>query len=73
LSGVMVPIASVPQWMQVISNLLPLTYAVNGLRDIMIKGADLSWTSLEFDGLVVFGFCVALVVAAAATLQRRVA
>src|SRR3981081_2037789 len=60
LSGVMVPVAAEPQWMQVISNLLPLTYAVNGLRDIMIKGADLSWTSLQVDSLVVFGFCVVL-------------
>ncbi|MDP9325190.1 MAG: ABC transporter permease, partial [Candidatus Dormibacteraeota bacterium] len=73
LSGVMVPVASEPQWMQVISNVLPLTYAVNGLRDIMIKGADLSWSSLQLDGLVVFGFCVVLIAAAAATLQRRVA
>jgi ABC-2 type transport system permease protein len=73
LSGVMVPIASEPQWMQVISNALPLTYAVNGLRDIMIKGADLSWSSLQLDGVVVFGFCLALVAAAIATLQRRVA
>jgi ABC-2 type transport system permease protein len=73
LSGVIVPIASEPQWMQVISNVLPLTYAVNGLRDIMIKGADLGWSSLQLDGVVVFGFCVVLVAAATATLQRRVA
>jgi len=73
LSGVLVPVGSEPQWMQVISNLLPLTYAVNGLRDIMLKGADLSWSSLQLDGLVVFGFCVVLVAAATATLQRRVA
>ncbi|MGB2940202.1 MAG: ABC transporter permease [Candidatus Dormiibacterota bacterium] len=73
LSGVMVPVASEPQWMQVISNVLPLTYAVNGLRDIMIKGADLGWSSLQIDGLVVLGFCVVLVAAAATTLQRRVA
>ncbi|MFY9615274.1 MAG: ABC transporter permease, partial [Candidatus Dormiibacterota bacterium] len=69
----MVPVASEPQWMQVISNVLPLTYAVNGLRDIMIKGADLGWSSLQVDGLVVLGFCVVLVAAAATTLQRRVA
>jgi ABC-2 type transport system permease protein len=73
LSGVMVPIASEPQWMQVISNALPLTYAVNGLRDIMLKGADLTWSSLQLDSVVMFGFCVLLVAAATATLQRRVA
>jgi ABC-2 type transport system permease protein len=73
LSGVVLPISSEPAWMQVISNVLPLTYAVNGLRDIMIKGADLSWSSLQLDGAVVLGFCVVLVGAATATLRRRVA
>jgi ABC-2 type transport system permease protein len=73
LSGVIIPVTSEPQWMQVISNALPLTYAVDGLRDIMMKGADLSSSALQLDALVVFAYCAALVAAAAATLQRRVA
>jgi hypothetical protein len=39
----------------------------------MIRGADLSWVSLQIDAAVVFGFCVLVVVLAALTLRRRVA
>ena len=73
LSGVIVPVASEPRWMQFVSNVLPLTYAVDGLRNIMLKGADLGWSSLQLDAGVVLGFCGLLVLAATATLQRRVA
>jgi len=55
------------------SGVLPLTYAVNGLRDVMVKGADLSWGSLQLDVGVVAGFIVVLVVAASTTLRRRIA
>jgi ABC-2 type transport system permease protein len=73
LSGVVVPVSSEPQWMQALSNLLPLTYAVDALRDIMIKGAGLGSPSVVVDALVVLGFAAALVVAAGATLRRRIA
>jgi len=52
---------------------LPLTYAVNGLRDVMIKGADLTWPSLQLDAGVVAGFVVLVIVAGIATLRRRIA
>jgi hypothetical protein len=39
----------------------------------MIKGADLTWTSLQVDAGVVAGFCVVLIVAGIATLRRRIA
>jgi hypothetical protein len=52
---------------------LPLTYAVNGIRDVMIKGADLTWPSLQLDAGVVAGFCVLLIIAGVATLPRRIA
>jgi ABC-2 type transport system permease protein len=73
LSGILFSINSEPKPLQVLSNVLPLTYAVNGLRDVMIKGADLSWGSLQLDVGVVAGFIVVLVVAAVATLRRRIA
>jgi hypothetical protein len=52
---------------------LPLTYAVNGMRDIMVKGADLSWASLQLDLAVVAGFAIVLIAAGTATLRRRLA
>jgi len=73
LSGILFSISSEPKPLQVLSGVLPLTYAVNGLRDVMIKGADLTWGSLQLDVGVVAGFIVLLVVAAVATLRRRIA
>jgi ABC-2 type transport system permease protein len=73
LSGILVPVSSEPGWMQVISKVLPLTYAVDGLRSVMIRGANLSWPALQLDTGVVFGFCVLMVVLASLTLRRRVA
>jgi ABC-2 type transport system permease protein len=73
LSGILFPVATEPKPLQVVSDVLPLTYAVNGLRDVMVKGADLSWSSLQLDTGVVAGFVVLLVVAGVATLRRRIA
>jgi ABC-2 type transport system permease protein len=73
LSGILVPVSSEPGWLQVLSNVLPLTYAVNGLRDVMIKGADLSWSALQLDVGVVLGFGILMVLLASQTLTRRVA
>jgi len=73
LSGVVVPVSSEPHWMQGLSHALPLTYAVDALRDVMIKGADLTWSSVRLDAGVVLAFAAALVAAAAATLRRRIA
>ena len=56
-----------------LSRVLPLTYAVEGLRNIMIKGADLSWSSLQLDVGVVLGFCILVILAGATTLRRRIA
>ena len=71
LSGILFPVASEPQPLQYVSNVLPLTYAVNGMRDIMVKGADLGWGSLQLDAGVIAGFCVLLILAGTATLRRR--
>jgi ABC-2 type transport system permease protein len=73
LSGILFPVASEPAALQYVSNVLPLTYAVDGMRDIMVKGADLTWSSLQVDAAVVAGFCVLLIAAGTATLRRRLA
>jgi len=73
LSGIIFPVASEPQVLQWISNVLPLTFAVNGMRDIMVMGADLTWSSLQLDAAVVAGYVVVFIVAGTSTLRRRVA
>ena len=71
LSGIIFPVSSEPTALQYVSNVLPLTYAVNGMRDIMVNGADLTWSSLQLDAGVVAGFCILLIAAGTATLRRR--
>ena len=73
LSGILFPVATEPQVLQYLSNVLPLTYAVSALRDVMIRGADLTWSSLQLDVAVVAAFVIAFVVAGATTLRRRIA
>jgi len=73
LSGILFPVSTEPKPLQLLSNVLPLTYAVNGLRDVMVKGADLTWSSLQLDVGVVLGFVILVLVAGATTLRRRIA
>jgi ABC-2 type transport system permease protein len=73
LSGILFPVSTEPQPLQYVSDVLPLTYAVNGLRDVMLKGADLTWPALQLDVGVVAGFCVLVIFAGIGTLRRRIA
>ncbi|TMD94372.1 MAG: ABC transporter permease [Chloroflexi bacterium] len=73
LSGIIFPVSIEPTALQWLSDILPLTYAVNGMRDIMVKGADLTSSGLQLDAAVVAGFCILLIVAGTATLRRRLA
>jgi ABC-2 type transport system permease protein len=73
LSGIIFPVSTEPTILQWLSDVLPLTYAVNGMRDIMVKGADLTSPALLLDGGVVAGVVVLLILAGSATLRRRVA
>src|SRR5205809_300814 len=73
LSGIIFPVSSEPKALQYVSAVLPLTYAVNGMRDIMVKGADLASPSLQLDAAVVAAFAILLIAAGSATLRRRLA
>lgn len=73
LSGIVFPISNEPVPLQYVSNLLPLTYAVYGMRDVMLKGAGLGSTDLLIDIGVGLVFAVAMILLASTTLRRRVA
>ncbi|MGH2454854.1 MAG: ABC transporter permease [Candidatus Limnocylindria bacterium] len=73
LSGLLVPVASEPEWLQLVSNALPLTYAVDGLRSVMLEGRGLGSGALLVDVGVLVGFAALALVAASATLRRTVA
>jgi ABC-2 type transport system permease protein len=55
LSGVFFPIQQMPWYMQDISKLLPLTYAADALRKVMVLGAGVSQISTELIILIAFG------------------
>jgi len=59
--------------MQALSRVLPLTYAVDGLRNVMLKGSGVASGAVRLDVLVVLGFAGLTSAAAMATLRRRVA
>ena len=68
LSGVIIPVKQMPWVLEGISYALPLTYAVEGLTEIMIKGKTLGDVTLELAVLAAFG--AALLAAAIATVRR---
>lgn len=73
LSGLLVPVVNQPDWLQVVSNVLPLTYAVDALREVMLRGADVASAAVQLDLAVLAGYCVLAILAASATLRREVA
>ncbi len=62
LSGAFFPIQQMPKVMQDIAHLLPLTYAIEALRKVIILGAGISQVTNELIVLVAFG-AVTLVIA----------
>lgn len=55
LSGVFFPIQQMPWYMQDISKVLPLTYATDALRKVMVLGASIPDITTELTILVAFG------------------
>ena len=48
LSGIFFPIETMPEWIKPISNVLPLTYFANGLRDSMVYNTSIFSSTLWF-------------------------
>ncbi len=71
LCGVIWPVEQMPYYLQWLSAVLPLTYAVDGLRGIMLEGKSLLDVGLELAVLV--GFAAIISILAAITLRRGAA
>jgi ABC-2 type transport system permease protein len=71
LSGLLWPVQEMPGWLQALARAMPLTYAIDALTDIMIRGKSLveTWVPL----LVLLAFAAAAAVLAASTMRREVA
>jgi ABC-2 type transport system permease protein len=73
LSGFFWPIEQLPSLLQPVARILPVTYAIDGLRQVMIAGADLSSSQVQLDLGVLAGIAAVFVILAAATIRREVA
>lgn len=73
LGGFFWPIEGLPSLLQPVARILPVTYAIDGLRQVMIAGADLSSPQVLLDLGVLTGIAAIFVVLAAATIRREVA
>lgn len=58
VAGVFYPLAGSPQWLQKLSEVMPLTYFSNGLRGLMAQGQTISQTAPDFYVLVGVGLLV---------------
>ena len=58
VGGVFYPVEIMPDWLQAIANLLPITYALRAMRLALLQGA--SWTKLAPDLVILMAFSVVL-------------
>ncbi|HET7830457.1 MAG TPA: ABC transporter permease [Candidatus Limnocylindrales bacterium] len=72
LSGVLFPVASLPAVLQPLVLLMPLHYAVDALREVFIRGADLSSATVQLDLGVLALVAVLFAVVASLTIRRDV-
>ena len=72
LSGVLFPVDSLPPVVQPLTKVMPLTYTVEGLRQVFIAGADLASAALRFDLLVLAVFAIFFATIATLTIRRDV-
>ena len=68
LSGVFFPIQQMPWYMQDISKVLPLTYASQALRKVMVLGAGISQISTEL--IILIGFGVVMIAIALPVFRK---
>jgi ABC-2 type transport system permease protein len=73
LGGVFWPVERLPDVLQWVAHILPITYAVDALREVMIKGSDLTTAAVQGDLAVLAGIAIVFVVLAAGTIKREVA
>jgi len=72
LSGVLFPVSSLPAILQPVVAIMPLNYAVDGLRQVFIRGADLGVPALQLDLAVLAVVAAFFATIAALTIRRDV-
>lgn len=73
LGGVFWSVDSLPDPLQAVARLLPMTHAIDGLRAVLLRGAGLSDGTLQIDIAFLAGVAILFVVLAGATIRREIA
>jgi ABC-2 type transport system permease protein len=73
LGGFFWRIDELPDLLQPIARILPVTYAIDALRQVMIAGADLTSSTVLLDLAVLAGIAALFIVLAAGTIRREIA
>ncbi len=73
LCGLFWPVENMPQVLQWIARVLPLTYANEALQQVMIKGFSITEGTVPQDILILVVFAAIMVAAGTLTLRREVA
>jgi ABC-2 type transport system permease protein len=73
LAGIIWPVESLPGLLQPIARLMPMTYGIDGLREVLIKGSGLGASAVQLDIAVLAGIALVLAIAASLTIRREVA
>jgi ABC-2 type transport system permease protein len=68
ISGIFFPVKMMPGFMQTISSFLPLTYAADAMRKVMVLGAGIPQISTDLIVMIVFG---SIMLAIAVPLFKR--
>jgi ABC-2 type transport system permease protein len=73
LSGVLFPTSSLPDILQPLVIIMPVRYAVDGLRQVFVAGADLASAALLWNLLVLALFAALFATLASLVIRREVA
>ena len=73
LSGLLVPVAQLPEYLRPISAILPLTYANEALKAVMIKGFELGDPLVLRDIGILLAFGILMAAGAIASIRREIA
>ena len=73
LCGIFWPVQSLPGILASIARLLPMTYGIEGLREVLVKGSGIDTPTVQLDIVVLAGMAILLAVVATLTIRREVA
>jgi ABC-2 type transport system permease protein len=73
LSGLLIPVSQLPDYLRPLSAILPLTYANEALKAVMIKGFELADPLVLRDIGVLVLFGVIMAAGAVLSIRREVA